>query len=42
MRSKVVETTVRALRQAETSLPEWVLQRIKDMSEQEISISINC
>ncbi len=35
MRSKVVGATVRALRQAETSLPEWVLQRIRDASEQE-------
>ncbi len=35
MRSKVVETTVRALRRAETSLPEWVLQRIREASEQE-------
>jgi len=37
MRSKVVEATVRALRRAETSLPEWVLQRIRDASEQETS-----
>jgi len=37
MRSKVVEATVRALRHAETSLPEWVLQMIRDASEQETS-----
>jgi len=35
MREKVVEATVRTLRQAETSLPEWVVQRIKGASEQE-------
>lgn len=35
MRSKVVEATVRALRRAVTSLPEWVLQRIREASEQE-------
>jgi hypothetical protein len=37
MRSKVVEATVRALRRAVTSLPEWVLQRIRDASEQKTS-----
>jgi len=30
MREKVVEATVRALQRAETSLPDWVLQRIKE------------
>ncbi len=35
MRSMVVRATVLALRRAETSLPEWVLQRIRDASEQE-------
>jgi fumarate hydratase subunit alpha len=35
MRSRVVEATVRALRHAETSLPGWVLQMIRDASEQE-------
>ena len=30
MREKVVEATVRALQRAETGLPDWVLQRIRD------------
>ena len=30
MRKKVVEATVRALQRAETSLPDWVMQRIKE------------
>ena len=35
MREKVVEATVRALQRAETSLPDWVLQRIEEAAARE-------
>jgi fumarate hydratase subunit alpha len=35
IREKVVQGTVRALQRAETSLPEWVLQRIRNAASRE-------
>lgn len=35
MREKVVQASVRALQKAETSLPEWVLDRIRDAAARE-------
>jgi len=35
VREKVIEATVRALQRAETGLPEWVFQRIKDAAVRE-------
>ncbi len=35
MRERVVQATVRALQRAETGLPDWVLQRIRDAASRE-------
>ena len=35
MRERVVEATVRALQRAETGLPDWVMQRIRDAAARE-------
>jgi fumarate hydratase subunit alpha len=35
MRERVIEATVRALKRAETSLPDWVMQRIKEAAASE-------
>jgi len=35
MRDRVVQATVRALQRAETSLPGWVMQRIKEAAARE-------
>ena len=35
MRERVVEATIRALQRAETGLPDWVMQRIRDAAARE-------